>query len=128
MTVTVWAVVLLLFGHWLADFVFQPHWMSLRKSKEPKVLLVHASRITIGAIITGLLITFISTTHPHPYWGLSAFALINGVAHFGIDFVTSKMTSALYAEGKTHQFFVVIGFDQFLHTALAVATLAWLLT
>jgi hypothetical protein len=65
------------------------------------------------------------------FWPISAsgaflWALLNGLAHFGIDAVTSRITSKLFSQGKTHEFFTVIGFDQFLHLALAVVTLAWL--
>lgn len=124
MTITVWAVVGLLLGHWVADFVWQPHWMGMRKSKEWWVLTQHAARITLGAYLTAWVIDLLgkdeTTIGP-----LVAFALINGAGHFAIDAVTSRITGKLYVKGDMHNFFVVIGFDQFLHVALAVWTLAW---
>lgn len=50
------------------------------------------------------------------------FAAINGLAHWIVDFVTSKMTSRLYRAGKNHYFFVVIGADQAIHLSMLVAT------
>lgn len=134
MNVAAWAVVVLLFGHWLADFVWQPHWMSMRKSKEWWVLAQHAARITISSFFAIAVVYAIHSNNwihgiPWPVTGkLWTFAGINGVAHFAIDAVTSRMTSKLWAKERVHAFFVVIGFDQFLHLALATVTLAWLVT
>jgi hypothetical protein len=123
MTIAVWAVVLMLLGHWFSDFVWQPHWMGMRKSKEWWVLIQHALRITAGGLATAFVI---SLFFPISATGAFIWAAVNGLAHFGIDAVTSRITSRLFAQGKTHEFFTVIGFDQFLHLAFAVVTLAWL--
>lgn len=52
----------------------------------------------------------------------------NGIAHFGIDAVTSRITSYYWQEQRAHAFFVVVGFDQFLHLALLVWTVRILFT
>jgi hypothetical protein len=124
MTIAVWAVVLMLFGHWVADFVFQPHWMGMRKSKEWWVLTQHALRITAGGLATALVIGLF---YPISLTGAIIWAALNGLAHFGIDAVTSRITGRFYAKGDMHHFFSTIGFDQFLHMAFAVLTLAWLI-
>ena len=124
--IAIWAIVVVLFGHWLFDFVGQPDWMAMRKSKEWWVLTQHALRITIGSAITALAIVLMAK-HSHPEF-LTYWAIINGVGHFAIDAVTSRITSKLYAKGDIHNFFVVIGFDQFLHMTLAVSTLYWLVS
>lgn len=121
MTVAVWAVVIVLLGHWLADFVWQPHWMGMRKSKEWWVLIQHGLRITAGGAATALILGLF---FPISLTGALIWAALNGVAHVGIDAVTSRMTGKLYAKQDMHNFFVVIGFDQFLHVAFAVVTLA----
>jgi hypothetical protein len=123
MTVAVWAVVIVLLGHWLADFVWQPHWMGMRKSKEWWVLTQHALRIAAGATLTA---GVIGLFFPISFVGAVAWGLLNGVAHFAIDAVTSRITSKLYVKGDMHNFFAVIGFDQFLHVAFAVVTLVLL--
>lgn len=125
MNISVWAVVLMLFGHWVADFVWQPDWMGKRKSSEWWVLSNHASRITFGALATGLLVGLVHG-QPYHYFGILAFGWINGAGHFLIDAVTSRITKRYWSQDRAHAFFTTIGFDQFLHLALAVFTLAWL--
>lgn len=122
--ISVLATTLILFGHWAADFVWQPHWMGMRKSKEWWVLIQHGARITAGGLLTAAVIVALLGGS---WLGVLWWALINGVAHIGIDAVTSRMTGRLYAKGDMHNFFVVIGFDQFLHVSLAVATFVWLI-
>jgi hypothetical protein len=126
MTIAVWTVVVLLFGHWVADFVWQPHWMGMRKSKEWWVLIQHGARISVGGLAVGLVLIALTGLNHTDATPLAWWALVNGVAHVAIDAVTSRMTGKLYAKGDMHNFFVVIGFDQFLHVALAVLTLALL--
>lgn len=117
--ISVWAVVILLFGHWIADFVWQPHWMGMCKSKEWWVLTQHSMRITAGGLLVSLaLLPFF----PVSLAGGVVWAALNGIAHFGIDAVTSRITGKLYTKQDMHNFFVVIGFDQFLHVAFAVVT------
>lgn len=52
---------------------------------------------------------------------------INAIAHGTVDYVTSRVTSALWKKGDVHNFFVVIGFDQLLHVAILIYTAAALL-
>lgn len=121
--ISVWAVTIMLFGHWLADFVFQPDWMSKAKSKNWYTLYQHTERIYLGSLLAGLTVFWV---FGGSLIGVVYWALINAAAHFGIDAVTSRITGKLYAKGDVHNFFVVIGFDQFLHLSLATGTLAWL--
>lgn len=127
-TITVWALAFVLFGHWLADFFFQPHWMGLRKSKEWWVLTQHALRITVGGLVVGAAAATLARprTATSLRVAVAEWALLNGAAHFAIDAVTSRVTSRLWREERVHEFFTVIGFDQLLHTVLALATFAWL--
>lgn len=99
-------IILVLFLHWIGDFVLQSDWMAKNKSKSNKVLLIHTSVYCLPLLWFG--------------W---KFALINMALHTVTDFFTSRATSKLYASGKIHWFFVVIGFDQFIHTTCLILTL-----
>ena len=105
--------------HWLADFVCQTNWMAQNKSSNLEALLSHIIIYTLVLFIGLILICFkydISTAN------FVAFILANSTTHFIIDFVTSRITSTLHKANDTHNFFVVIGFDQFLHTAILFAS------
>lgn len=109
----------ILFLHWVADFICQTDKMAKNKSTSWKWLSSHVIAYQ-GVLLIGLL--------PILGWNFSAFLLlkfvfINGLAHFAIDAVTSRITSKLWAKGQTHNFFVVIGLDQLLHTGILIKTM-----
>lgn len=91
--------------HWLADFVFQSHWMASNKSKRLDALLIHIAVYTATLCVLG--------------W---RWALLNGALHFITDFVTSRWSSRLWAKGEMHNFFVVIGLDQAIHLTCLMST------
>ena len=100
--------IILLLGliHFVADFVFQSNYVAQNKSKSNVVLLKHVVIYSLPFILFGSVI----------------FVIINMLLHFCIDYCTSRMTSKLWAKGDVHNFFVVIGFDQFLHLCCLVLT------
>lgn len=91
--------------HWLADFVFQTDEMAQNKSKSFYWLTTHV--FTYSLFFCGF------------GW---KFVLITFVCHWITDFVTSKISSYCWLHEKRHNFFVVIGFDQFLHIAQLLLT------
>lgn len=95
----------ILFVHWVSDFLLQSNWMAQNKSKSLLALTTHTVVYAIPMTLFG---------------GL--FALINGVLHFVIDFITSRITSYLWAKKEVHYFFVVIGLDQLLHAICLIYT------
>lgn len=95
-------IIYLLFLHWLADFVLQTDDMAKDKSKDNRVLGLHC--VVYGSVF------MIGTLNFY-------FALLLGLIHFPVDYVTSRLNSKLYKAGKNHEFFVSIGFDQWIHFA-----------
>jgi len=100
-------VLLLVWLHFIADFVFQSDYMAQNKSKSNQVLLLHVLVYSLPFYIIG--------------W---EFALLNGAMHFVVDYITSRITSRLWAKKEVHWFFVVVGLDQAIHmTCLFVSYL-----
>lgn len=101
-------IIWIMFAHWFSDFVCQTDYWARNKSKSGAVLATHVAAYSmimfVAVALTGL--------------GLGTaflFASISFFFHFWTDFVTSRITSKLAAKEDWHNFFVVIGIDQFLH-------------
>lgn len=118
----------ILFVHWVGDFVLQTHWMATNKSRNRDALLSHISVYYLTLVLGTGLLFYHSYGADSSLWGmLVMWWIINGAAHFAVDFVTSRLTSRLWQREDYHNFFVVVGFDQFLHYACLFATLHWML-
>lgn len=117
MTLPIWTIIVILFAHWVADFVAQTDQMAKNKSTSMRWLTSHV--IAYGAFLTLFII-----------FGLGKLPILwialNMALHGCVDFVTSRITSRLHKAGEIHWFFVVIGFDQFLHTAMLLTTAAYM--
>lgn len=128
--------------HCLADFVFQSWRMAKFKSTSIGWLSVHVLIYTL-TMTSGIGIACAAAGVPFP---LAAFWLLTFGTHWSTDFVTSRISSRAWAIAKAlepyiqkgrphiklqhiahgravHNFFVIIGVDQFLH----VLALAWTL-
>ena len=112
-------VLWVIFAHWVADFVCQTHWQASNKSKNWNALARHVASYTA---VMGVLCLLIFQSNAV---GWAEFLAITFAAHFVTDAITSRITSRLYAKGDWHNFFVVIGFDQFLHYTQLFLTVAW---
>jgi len=101
-------IILLIWVHFVADFVLQTDKMAINKSSSNKWLLYHVVVYTIQF-----------------FWFGYIFAIVNGIAHFIVDYITSRATSYLWSKDKRHWFFVVIGLDQALHFTILVSTYSY---
>jgi len=97
--------------HWVADFVLQTDKMAKGKSKNWDDLLSHTGTYSLIWFIPVFIMIYYF--HYSPYLWL--FSFITFIAHTITDYFTSRLNSKLWLEGKTHLFFVSIGFDQILH-------------
>ena len=119
MKIQLFMVFILVWCHFIADFLLQSEKMALNKSKSFKWLNIHAA-------VYGLVITVIGMLTIGIERGL-IFGVVNWVAHGFVDFWTSKGTSILWQKKAVHWFFCLIGFDQALHLTVLVASAAYLM-
>ena len=108
--ITLFDITVLLITHFIADFICQTDRMAKGKSTSNLVLSEHVLVYSMPFILMGFII-------PISY----LFLILNFIGHWCTDYVTSRITSKLWKEGKVHWFFVVIGADQLIHAL----TLIW---
>lgn len=106
--------------HWFADFCLQTHWQASNKSKRNDALALHVLSYTaMLAVWVALAFGGVADIRT-----MTFFVIWNGILHFLTDWCTSRLSSAFYVKQDWHNFFVVIGFDQFLHQLTLALTLA----
>lgn len=114
--------------HWFADFVLQTDKQAKGKSKNWDDLCMHTlsySITWIGVALIWMLFDINNASNIAGYMLL--FFPITFVCHTITDYFTSRLNSKLWSEGKVHNFFVSVGFDQVLHY-IQLFTTYWLLT
>lgn len=98
-------ILLLVWIHFIADFILQDDYVAINKAKDNTVLVFHT-------MVYGLCFA----------WFGPLFMLITMVSHGMVDFVTSRGTSRLWSANQRHWFFCLIGFDQALHMTVLILT------
>jgi capsule polysaccharide export protein KpsE/RkpR len=104
-------IIVLVWMHFIADFIFQSDYIAINKSKNNLVLLTHVCLYGIPFFLFG-----------------AAFAFANMALHFVTDYITSRVTSYLWKNDKRHWFFVTIGFDQAVHMTCLFSTYLYFCT
>jgi Protein of unknown function (DUF3307) len=142
--------VALLALHWLADFVLQTHWQASNKSKRLDALArhvcVYTAALAAGAVIifgfSTSLVWFVAangalhffTDYFTSRWSARHFALavrdtsraVNFTQTYGHGPTEIDLRLMIIDPGRHwHNFFVVVGFDQFTHQVTLAATM-WL--
>lgn len=98
-------ILMLIWLHFVADFLAQNDKMALNKSKDVVTLIYHS--VVYGMFFIGM--------------GFQ-YCVLNMFLHGVVDFISSKVTTKLYKEEKRHWFFVTIGFDQAIHITTLLLT------
>ena len=120
-------ILYILFWHWMADFVAQTHEMAINKSSSVKWLTKHV--IAYGKyLMYGSLPLLIYGVIYEEDWSILvvSYVVVNMILHWITDYFTSKWSSKLWKKGDVHNFFVVIGLDQLIHTFCLILTYQWL--
>lgn len=109
--------------HWIGDFVFQTDEQAKGKSTNIIQLLSHTIVYGLTILVGISLLDLFNVFGAQYWWTVWLFSGIQFVTHTMIDFVTSKINSSLWKQGRTHYFFVSIGFDQFLHLLILFSSI-----
>ena len=100
----------ILWLHFIGDFILQNDKMALNKSKNLFWLIIHGIVYSLPFVFLGF-----------------AYMVITGILHILVDYISSKLTSYLWAKQERHWFFVIIGLDQSIHLTLLYLTKQYLL-
>lgn len=126
--INIYVVLAILFIHWVADFVLQTDDQAKNKSKSWIALIAHTGTYSGVWFLIYLLFSAWSLAGGpgmeelgwSPWMGM--FPIVTLVCHTITDYFTSRLNSKLYAKGDVHNFFVSIGFDQWLHAVQLLVT------
>jgi hypothetical protein len=103
-------LLIIIFIHFVADFMCQTDKMAQNKSKSNYWLSMHVVVYTAVTMVSWIILFAFSLI----YVPFTAFILIF-VMHWITDYTTSRISSKLYQKGDIHNFFVIVGLDQVLH-------------
>lgn len=106
MTINITAIIIVIWLHFIGDFILQTNKMALNKSSLNTTLMFHCFIYSLPLLWFGI-----------------EFAIVNMVFHFIIDVVTSRINSKLYKFKDLHWFFVGIGIDQAIHLTVLISML-----
>lgn len=112
-------LLLIIWAHFVGDFVLQSDTVATNKSSNNWVLSDHV--LTYQVALLPLVFLF-----DQIIIGL-LWVWINTALHWLVDYVTSRLAKKLYQAGDRHNFFVVIGFDQAVHLTILVSTFIMLM-
>lgn len=129
MTLTILEIFVILFIHWVADFVLQSHWQAKNKSHNNYALTMHVTVYSICWLLPMTIMFACAGNYRLDSFLLACFfSLITFATHWVIDFYTSRLNSWLWKKEDVHNFFVSVGFDQFLHFVQLILTYYFLKT
>ena len=111
--------ILVIWIHFISDFVFQ--------SDRITTSVLQLDRITTSKSysIKYLSLHCLIYSLPMVTFGWK-FALINGILHFIVDFVTSKLTAYYWKINRMDNFFLIIGLGQATHITCLMLSLNYL--
>jgi uncharacterized protein DUF3307 len=109
--------------HFIGDFYLQSPSNATNKSKDNSALTLHVATYT-GVLLVGSVVLFYGKDPAY----VLGWVWFNGAMHWGTDYVTSRINSKLWKEERVHDFFVGVGFDQYIHSLTLGFSMIWLLS
>lgn len=125
MTIHLGMVIWILILHYLGDWVFQTRDQARNKHLIGVDMFWHVFNYTI-TLMVGMMCAFAPEMNKNePIWLtiIIGWPILNGIAHFTVDAITSNQTKQYWFDGKPSKgFWLWIGADQILHYAILFVT------
>src|ERR1700743_3692883 len=102
--ISIYIVIVILVIHWIGDFILQTDWQAKNKSKSWSALLSHTLTYSSFWLLPICVMAPKGTTIELIRFSLM-FAGITWICHTATDYITSRINSKLWTQGKTHEFF-----------------------
>ncbi len=114
----IWAVLLVIYAHFVGDFFCQSQKMAENKSKHLSALIIHS--VIYGAVVFLITIPVFMSLEDSSFW-----FLINTFCHFIVDFVSSKFYYIFVRAdgGFKRKFFNGLAVDQMIHITILFSTI-----
>ncbi len=122
--INIYILFAILIIHWFADFITQTDWQAKNKSKSNEALTEHV--LVYSLVWFGATALYCGIFENNQFTKMMYFAPITFAFHWVTDYITSRINSSLLNKGKTHLFFVSVGFDQVLHYVQLILTFSLL--
>lgn len=124
-------LIIILFIHFVADFLFQSREMGIKKSRNIYWLITHIYIYSIITFIGWVLYFDLNFKMMFELISLTVFS------HFLTDYITSKLSSRFYLKSKKSKslkeskyfewlFWSIIGFDQLIHAITLILTFKYI--
>ena len=119
-------IAVVLFGHWISDFVLQKNKLKPSKDKNLKHKIkkllkkLFPHTVQYSLILTCLVFTldFFNVFGAQDEWNTLIFFGITFITHYITDFITTMINSKYLSRNLRHKYFVMIGLDQSIHFLL----------
>ena len=107
-------IFVLIWAHFIGDFILQSDYHAVNKSKNNFVLIQHVGLYSLPFVFAALIVPI-----------SILFIVANAVLHAITDYISSRITSVLCQKNERHWFFVTIGADQAFHMTCLFFTYFW---
>lgn len=104
--------ILLLFAHWIGDYVLQTNDMANQKASSLQWLTIHVAVYCVPVVGVSLILFPLPTA--------LYYLLANAGLHWLTDLTTGRLANRYRANPRL--FYPIIGFDQFFHGACLIVT------
>jgi hypothetical protein len=106
------AAIVLLFAHWVGDYLLQSNEMATQKATSLKWLTIHVGVYCIPVFVASALL--------FPLRHALTYIAINGALHWVTDLASSRVATRYRSNPRV--FHSIVGFDQLFHGACLLAT------